>query len=510
MKLYTKQKQEVFAYAQTPAIRRPDGTRKYVENPDLWMASKINSTLKKGFASDVYNEKIIQEPEKQIKFIEGVRNHSWNRQHMGAMVVGGVDVELSVSSLVSNAITLGKFYKIQQQTRRSVILDEFVDNEYLNDNDEVASLLEKSFTWYREITNPREGQIKGFDRYVQDAFKILPIGTMTKVIGNWDLRVVKGYARWREIDYLPSDVRDFGMKLNNAVEAEYPIFYKSYLVEERETASDDQIMLQMTEKIGSNDLLFEPMLWYSDHSFLIPENQYFNSFADKIGFKQKLAGNSPSSLYISYFNPLGYTMEEMLELFKSKDESNKSVTEMLSFMFVSKIDLSGAIDTWRHTRNNRIVQSIYDAADDGQIGMPELFRRQKSSNPDSTKPDEFMTISSEQVEIYHSLLKQGIPKEEAINVLPHSLMVYQIEMMDLFSFLNLMGLRTCTHARPDVQVWAKALLKNASEADMFKEIDMILGENNLAYALQRGYCSELGNCRVCGKDVIYLPDPFRG
>ena len=72
--------QSVDTYAHLPKIRHPDGTRKCVDNADLWFASKINATLKKGSASDVYWEKKALSIEKQTKFVEGVRNHSWNRQ----------------------------------------------------------------------------------------------------------------------------------------------------------------------------------------------------------------------------------------------------------------------------------------------------------------------------------------------------------------------------------------------------------------------------------------------
>ena len=39
--------QEVNAYANLPKIKTPSGERAHVKNADLWVAAKINSTLKK-------------------------------------------------------------------------------------------------------------------------------------------------------------------------------------------------------------------------------------------------------------------------------------------------------------------------------------------------------------------------------------------------------------------------------------------------------------------------------
>ena len=72
------------------------------------------------------------------------------------------------------------------------------------------------------------------------------------------------------------------------------------------------------------------------------------------------------------------------------------------------------------------------------------------------------------VDLYHSLLKQGVEPREAINVIPHNYELIQIEMMDLFSFLNIMAIRTCIHARPEVQEWAKAMLHEVGKVHDFK------------------------------------------
>ncbi len=503
--LYTYSRQEVHSYANLPDLRDPTGGRSRVENPDLWLASKINSTLKEGFASDVYWEKMKLEPERQRRFIEGVRNHSWNRQHMGAMVVANTDIELKVSSLVSNAITLGKFYKIQQQTRRSVVLKEVASNPFLDGHPDVRSSYNERFEWYRSIVDPRKGSIKGFDRYVQDAFKILPLSTMTRIIGNWDLRTVKGYSRWRNIEYLPESVRNFSSMLNFSVQQEYPIFFKSYLLDERETAEDSTLVLQMAERIGSTDIMDEPMLWYKDHSFLLPENRYFERIYKEHRLESRLSPSQSDAIFISSSNPFNLEVNDLLNLFREKSEELKSPLEMTTLSFVSRLDLSGAIDTWRHTRNNRIVQPIYHALDNPAIAVPELFNRRS----DGDVIDEFLRMSKDAVDLHHQLVKEGVPPQEAIDVLPHSLMLMQYETMDLFSFLNLMGLRTCTHARPEVQRWSKSMLRSLGQSDTFSGIHNVLGEGILAHALMKGYCGELGGCKACGKDIVYLPDPFK-
>ncbi|MDH5647709.1 MAG: hypothetical protein OEZ01_16980, partial [Candidatus Heimdallarchaeota archaeon] len=168
---------QVDSYAHLPRINHPDGTRKLVENPDLWFACKINATLKTSSASEIYWQKMELPKENQDKFITGLRNHSINRQHMGAFIVGGIDFEVISSSLVSNAFTQGKFYRMQQQTRRSVILDSIISNPVIDQLDEVKSSYEERFSIYWDIVDKRPSKTLGFDPYIQDAFKILPLST---------------------------------------------------------------------------------------------------------------------------------------------------------------------------------------------------------------------------------------------------------------------------------------------------------------------------------------------
>jgi hypothetical protein len=475
------QSQEVEAYAHLPKIRHPNGSRVAVDDPDLWFASKINATLKPMSASEVYWERKEFSIEDQKKFIRGVRNHSWNRQHMGAMVVSGIDFETVTSSLVSSTFVLGKF---SYQDR---------------------------FEFYWDIVDKRPDKVKGFDPYIQDSFKILPLATKTRFCGNLDLRTVKGYCRWKQIDYLPSSVKDFSSRLYDATINEYPIMFESFLLDQNNQESENyKLQLQMAERIGSNDLIDESLLWYSDTSFLLPENQFFNKLYSNLNLNNELTDNDPNAMILGYFNPLGLSLDDLLDLFSSKGEQHKSAMELASFAFISKIDLSGAIDTWRHTRSNRLVQPIYHALQNGaDLSMPTLYQRQQASG--SELPDQFMEKTMEAVDLYHKLVKEGISQKEAINVLPHNLMLIQVEMMDIFGFLNLMSIRTCVHARPDVQIWAKALLREAGKTKDFSGIDQLSLEksNLLARGIIQGYCCELGSCTKCGKEIIYLPDPFR-
>jgi thymidylate synthase ThyX len=505
------QSQEVEAYAHLPKIRHPNGSRVAVDDPDLWFASKINATLKPMSASEVYWERKEFSIEDQKKFIRGVRNHSWNRQHMGAMVVSGIDFETVTSSLVSSTFVLGKFYRMQQQTRRSVVLDTVIQVPELDKQDEVTSSYQDRFEFYWDIVDKRPDKVKGFDPYIQDSFKILPLATKTRFCGNLDLRTVKGYCRWKQIDYLPSSVKDFSSRLYDATINEYPIMFESFLLDQNNQESENyKLQLQMAERIGSNDLIDESLLWYSDTSFLLPENQFFNKLYSNLNLNNELTDNDPNAMILGYFNPLGLSLDDLLDLFSSKGEQHKSAMELASFAFISKIDLSGAIDTWRHTRSNRLVQPIYHALQNGaDLSMPTLYQRQQASG--SELPDQFMEKTMEAVDLYHKLVKEGISQKEAINVLPHNLMLIQVEMMDIFGFLNLMSIRTCVHARPDVQIWAKALLREAGKTKDFSGIDQLSLEksNLLARGIIQGYCCELGSCTKCGKEIIYLPDPFR-
>lgn len=400
--------QTVDAYAHLPRIKHPDGGRQLVDNPDLWFASKINATLKVGSASDVYWEKKSQPLETQEKFITGVRNHSWNRQHMGAMIVGSLDFEAMVSSLVSSTFALGKFYKMQQQTRRSVILTEVADVPQINNHQDVRSSFEERFAFYWDIVDRRPEKFKGFDPIIQDAFKILPLSTKTRMAGTMDLRTVKGYTRWAHMDYLPHSVTDFASKLSNSAKEEYPIMFKTFDLEVENKGNENMYakQLEMIDKVKSTDLMEEPMLWYADHSLLLPKNKYFEKVYTDFKVKEFFKNAGSDALLLGYFNPLGIKLEDLTEIFKHKDEASKSALEMTSVSFISKVDISGGIDTWRHTRSNRILQPIYHALEnDNQVVMPALYQRKEASGSDV--PDKFMEMSKEALSLYHQLVKES-------------------------------------------------------------------------------------------------------
>ncbi len=496
--------QKVYAYPHRVQLYNPEGNPHVIEDPDLWVACKINSTRKKQFASELYFEKLKLSLEKRQRFIEAVRDHSWNRLHMGALVVGGSDVEMRIASLVSSAIALGKFYKIQQQTRRSVVLDEVFLPDSLKESKETLQSIENRFELYYNVTNPRKGKIKGFDQYVQDIFKILPLSTMTRIVGNWDLRTVLQYSRWDKINYLPSSVVDFAKKLRSKISNAYPLMSKSFIVSERMSKEQAHMLRTL---VKSNDLTDEPMLWYNDHSFLLPKNPFYEKIHHQYDLEIIRKKEGPVAKLIGYYGPEKPTLDDLLELFNSKKESSKSILEVNYLVFASKIDFSGAIDTWRHTRNNRLVEPIYHALEKGiTTSVPKIFERGGSDRTVNYR-DKIIEASKDAVKIYYELVGEGISPKEAIHVLPHNIELFQIEAMDLFSFLNVMALRTCIHARPEVQKWAKNLLQEAGKTKELKGIEDLNPDKILARGIQFGYCMEMGNCKKCG-DIFYVPDPF--
>lgn len=174
-----------------------------------------------------------------------------------------------------------------------------------------------------------------------------------------------------------------------------------------------KIHLEMIDKIKSNDILYESLLWYADHTYLIPENKRFEQIYDKFKLKERFTGSGPDSMFLGYFNPLGFNFDEMIELFENKDEESKAVTELTSFAVVSKVDISGGIDTWRHTRVNRMIEPIYHAIDRGATAtMPVLYQRKERSGSDL--PGEYLELSNEAIDLYKQLVNDGVPQKKLL------------------------------------------------------------------------------------------------
>ncbi len=470
---------------------------KVFEHAELWATAKINATLKKQFASEVYQEKIKLSQESTRKFIEGVRNHSLARQHMGAFNVIGLDLEVKISSLIAMVIASGKFYNIQQQTGRAVKKDAVVSISPMMEEKDVKEDLNARFGFYWKLVADSHG-LK-FDKKVQAAYKVLPLCTETRLSGVFSLRTLKEYASLRTLSYLPPIVSSFAQNLHQHLLDVYPI-----LADNRSRIIPSHMNYDLESLIKSDDLSEDRILYYNEHSFLFPTDSHaIKKHQDKI----KLLNEQQPALLVDSFNLPERPIHEIIEDLRQrglKAETTKTELESAYLAFLKKMDLSGLIDDMRHTRMNRVIQSIYQALDEKwEFHIPRIFHGTEFG-------EQILELSRNAVELYKDLVKnEGYQPKDVLDIIPHTFKLAYLEIGDLWSWLNYWGLRSCTSARPEVQKTAMATIKEAEK--VLPGISTLTrAKNRLCYARIRGICNETTNtfeekpCRIAGDNVIYI------
>ncbi len=462
-------------------------------NPDLWGAVKINATLKRQLAGEVYQEKDSLPLESRLRFMKSVRDHSLGRQHMGAFNVITVDLECRIPSIVAMIIAGGKFYNIQQQTGRAVKKLGVIDETSLFSRKDVMEDITRRFKLYWQLT----ADVKGFkfDIRVQAAYKLLPLATETMLSGVFSLRTIKEYASLQNLSYLPQVIRKFSRMLDEKTRDALPIMARTDV----EGLSGHRNR-GVENLIKTSDLAQDRILYYNEHGFLLPESS--PAFKKHEHVARTLDEEKPAKL-IGHFNLPDRPIIEILEDLRKRGKSAelaKTELEMAYLSFVKLVDLSGFIDDLRHTRMNRATQSIYEALDEPQFHIPRVLKNQWQ--------DQLLEKCQESVSLYHDLVDDGIPKQDALMVIPHLTKISYVETGDLWSWLNYWGLRSCTSARPEIQKLAMTTIQEASK--VLEGVNALTrAKNRLCYARIRGLCNETSNtfeekpCQIAGVDIIY-------
>ncbi len=137
--------------------------------------------------------------------------------------------------------------------------------------------------------------------------------------------------------------------------------------------------------------------------------------------------------------------------------------------------------TWDHS-----VESIYDAASRGEFITPPSVKG-------SEFVDEFNEQNRRMLELYKSLVQEGVERKEAIGVLPHSLMIYDVIHVNGWNLIHSIGKRTCTEAQWEIRAIANKL------ASIAREKNPIAAKYSLPQGVTYGKCPERNPCGLCDR-----------
>lgn len=181
---------------------------------------------------------------------------------------------------------------------------------------------------------------------------------------------------------------------------------------------------------------------------------------------------------ISYSDGIERTLEQDLKLSKFLLEHNHmSPFEMVEFKFRIKAPIFVARQIVRHRMVswNEFSMRYADPSrlsDDEQIEiyMPEKLRRQDTVNKQSSTEadfeyrviDEYTDVQYDAIETYNELIKAGVAREVARNVLPVSVYTEWIWKIDLRNFWNVLSQRDHEGAQWETRQYAIALSDEAT------------------------------------------------
>ena len=94
-------------------------------------------------------------------------------------------------------------------------------------------------------------------------------------------------------------------------------------------------------------------------------------------------------------------------------------------------------------------------------------------------------------DLYHRLITEGVPQQEAIGVIPHSLLIYDLIHVNGWNAIHSIGKRTCTEAQWEIRDVANAMAKILRK--MNKVWERFVQPQGVVY----GRCPERKSCGYC-------------
>ena len=197
---------------------------------------------------------------------------------------------------------------------------------------------------------------------------------------------------------------------------------------------------------------------------------------------QSLGPDIPDVYLVSKNDLFPISEETMRKAIIEKDPTELSNLKQVSYKFLAKMSLVVYHHIIRHRTWNQTAESIYDAAERAEFIIPPSIQ----ANPEMLS--KFNDMNQRMLEFYNDLVKQGIPKQEAIGFLPHSLAVYDIFNVDGWNAVYALGKRRCTQSQ-----WETTNIAN-KVANIINVQRPVLGQYCKPQCVIDGVCPERETC----------------
>ncbi len=367
--------------------------------------------------TELYDDMWLTKPKEEMdKKVEKVLNASVGRGHGSVADQNAFIFEISDVSRATTLFLCSPCYlsHLQQSLRRANAdrgyeLPETILNSKIKEN--AILVLDLAFRLYEEMIKD------GIP--IEDARYILPLYTRTNIQTLGDARELTHLHGMSKGEDVPSVVKQTVQMMVDEAKKIAP-----KLFEERK---------MNYEKLG----------WYPAPQ-IYSENQTIQRIVSE--------NNNPSKVV---FVNSELQIEQIMKAVIDRDEAelanlkhSHNGSEINGFLApMSIVTLHQAIRqrTWDHS-----VESIYDAAERGNVIIPKTIENSKWKEKYN-----FLTI--EMFALYKEIVRHGIGRNDAVGVVPHALMVYDLIHINGWNALNAIGKRTCTEAQWEIREIAEGI-----------------------------------------------------
>jgi thymidylate synthase (FAD) len=418
-----------------------------VADPQLLSAAGALSCFEEKSSAELMEDISALSEEERLKKEKGVLKNSFGRGHGS---VGDQNYFFFCFEDIPRAATLQLclpeyLSHLQQSLRRAkasrgFYLPEAVKNSEFGKKSE--ELLNGSFELYERMS---DAGIPG-----EDARFILPLYTLTNIQSGGDAREWLHLEQMSKRPGVPSIVSEVVSSAVSQARSKAPYLFENF---------------------GFN---YETLAWFPSSQLFSPANQTMRDLISRRGSdKPELLGS---------LCPIDITEEGVGRAIKDRDEAEISNLKRIHFEFLIPMSLACFHQATRQRTWNHSIESIYDAAEtEGRMVVPP-------SVENSQFAEEFRNFHEKMMSLYKEMSGSGIPKEEAIGVVPHSLVLYDAIHINGWNVVHSIGKRTCVEAQWEIRRIAREI------ASLIKREMPALGAWAEPQCINYGYCPEIRDC----------------
>ena len=338
---------------------------------------------------------------------------------------------------------------LQQSLRRATADRAFYIPKSIRDSsryNEVRQTLMESFEIYNKLSEkniPKE-----------DARYLLPLFTKTNILTSGDAREFMHLYHMTKNAEAPSVVTAVVNGVFQKLSENAPSIFKDW---------------------GYN---YETLAWYPSAQLYSQENRTANEIVRKY--------KSPFNVVYFEHDMSDDAIDDAVENRNETELSNLKHTHNSNRMsgFLLPMSLACFHQSIRQRTWDHSIESIYTAAERNRPVVPPSIKESAFFEEYKKQHESMMTL-------YRELIKEGVPRKEAIGVVPHSLQMYDLIHVNGWNSVHSIGKRTCTEAQWEIRALANQI------AVIIRKGNKTLGKYTYPQGVVYGRCPEKKPCGLC-------------